>query len=197
MIKKVFSMFPQTLVVCGIDTDHSKVVQNIESVLDERDGFCLSKTDLHKDQNFIHLREKFLDAVKFCFDDFFQYKNISPKITSMWATGCKNDQNIHRHNHPNSFISGAYYPQDIDYAPIRFFNPVPKTIVPDIKCPNFYNVDDFIVRPQQGDLLLFPSYLQHETAKNVLNSMRYTISFNIFPYGNFGEADPLSTLEIN
>tara|TARA_B100002019_G_scaffold67233_2_gene57778 strand:+ start:4902 stop:5495 length:594 start_codon:yes stop_codon:yes gene_type:complete len=196
MIKKVFTMFPQTLVVCGIDADHSKVIQDIESVLNERDGFYLSKTNLHTNKIFEDLSTKFIDAVQFCFDDFFQYKNITPKITSMWATGCEDQQNIHRHNHPNSFISGAYYPQDIDYAPIRFFNPTPKTIVPDIRSPNFYNVEDFIVRPQQGDLLLFPSYVQHETAKNLLNTMRYTISFNVFPYGTFGEDDTLSSLEI-
>ena len=62
--------------------------------------------------------------------------------------------------------------------------------------PNFHNVTDCIINPSQGDLLLFPSYLQHETAKNDLDQMRYSISFNVFPFGTFGEQDKLCNLEL-
>lgn len=189
-------MFPQTLVVCDIGIDHQEVQDNIKEVLEDGDGFSISKTNLHEDERFWILTGLFVEAVKHSFANVFEYKNISPRISTMWATGCASNEYIHTHSHPNSFISGVYYPQDIDYPPIRFFDPIPKMIIPDVAQPNFYNVTDCIINPNQGDLLLFPSYLKHETAKNDLDQMRYSISFNVFPFGTFGEQDKLCNLEL-
>tara|TARA_B100000212_G_scaffold72837_1_gene51411 strand:+ start:10070 stop:10642 length:573 start_codon:yes stop_codon:yes gene_type:complete len=189
-------MFPQTLVVCDIGIDHQKVQEDIKKVLEDGDGFSISKTNLHQDERFWTLSGMFLEAVKYSFANVFEYKNIFPRISTMWATGCASNEYIHTHSHPNSFISGVYYPQDINYPPIRFFDPVPKMIIPDVAQPNFYNVTDCIINPNKGDLLLFPSYLKHQTAKNDLDQMRYSISFNVFLSGTFGEQDDLCNLEL-
>ena len=51
-------MFPQTLVVCGIDADYSKVIQDIESVLNERMVLSI-KTNLHTNKIFEDLSTKY------------------------------------------------------------------------------------------------------------------------------------------
>ena len=45
-------MFPQTLVVCDIGIDHQEVQDNIKEVLEDGDGFSISKTNLHEDERF-------------------------------------------------------------------------------------------------------------------------------------------------
>ena len=101
-------MFPQTLVVCDIGIDHQEVQDTIKEVLEDGDGFSISKTNLHEDERFWVLSGLFLEAVKHSFANVFEYKNIFPRISTMWATGCCSNEYIQTHSHPNSFISGVY-----------------------------------------------------------------------------------------
>ena len=49
---------------------------------------------------------------------------------------------------------------------------------------------------EPGRLVLFPSYLHHEVDINKGNSDRYSISFNTFVKGKFGDNENLTELNI-
>ena len=85
-------------------------------------------------------------------------------------------------------ISGVYYiDADSTTAPITFekaymypnlfHNCVPVTY----KKKNFnqYNIQEFTTNPVTGDILLFPSHLQHKVERADSKKDRYGIAFNV------------------
>ena len=104
------------------------------------------------------------------------------KIKSIWAIinekGAYND----RHHHGNSALSAAYYVR----APkgcgdIVFYDPRPAPVYshPIAKKPNILNATVNSITPDEGLLVLFPSYLDHSVKPNLSSSQRIVISFNI------------------
>lgn len=196
MFKNVHTLFPQTVTVNQINIDNDKLISLIKEDLSLNGNFYLSNSNkLHEDARYDFFTESLMKEIQQIFDEVYCFSHVKPYITLMWATCSEFGQSIHSHTHPNSFLSGVYYPQDIEYPPIRFYDPLPKTIVPDFKSPNIYNLRSYIFHPRQGEIFTFPSYLQHETAVNNLEkSDRISISFNIFVKGLLGVEDPLSRL---
>ena len=52
---------------------------------------------------------------------------------------------------------------------------------------NQYNSDHIGVQPETGDLLLFPSWLEHTVNPQQPDVERIGLAFNCFPTGKFGE----------
>ena len=104
------------------------------------------------------------------------------RISSMWSViNSKNSFNI-RHNHPNSYFSAAYYVKTQKNAgEIKFFDPkeVKTMFHPKIKNQNEFSSNIVKIKPEEGKLLLFPSYLHHAVEENLSEEERIVISFNI------------------
>jgi uncharacterized protein (TIGR02466 family) len=107
------------------------------------------------------------------------------------------------HGHAGSMISGVYYiDADSTTAPITFkkaymypnlfHNCVPVTY----KRKNFnqYNIQEFTTNPVTGDILLFPSHLQHNVERAASKKDRYAIAFNTFAKGDIGYGSEQITL---
>ena len=64
---------------------------------------------------------------------------------------------------------------------ISFFDPKEmKTYrFPEIKKNTDYSVEKITIKSEEGDLLIFPSYLYHDVEKNLTNEERIVVSFNI------------------
>jgi uncharacterized protein (TIGR02466 family) len=107
------------------------------------------------------------------------------------------------HRHSNSIISGVYYPVvGNDSGAIVFqkdksyYNLWTDTIEigfnyqkhNDQDRLNIFNADAWGVSPRPGDLLLFPSLLYHSVTENLSKSKRYSLAFNVFPKGEFGDS---------
>jgi uncharacterized protein (TIGR02466 family) len=133
--------------------------------------------------------------------------HINFEIQASWinkidtSTSVKND--IVSHGHAGSMISGVYYiDADSTTAPITFekaymypnlfHNCVPVTY----KKKNFnqYNVQEFTTNPVTGDILLFPSHLQHKVERADSKKDRYGIAFNCFAKGDIGYGSAQITL---
>ena len=104
------------------------------------------------------------------------------KITNMWAiineTGAFNQQ----HLHGNSDISAAYYVNAHDNCgDISFYDPRPAPVFkhPIPKEPNILNASVNSIKPEEGMLVLFPSYVEHSVNPNLSNKKRIVISFNL------------------
>jgi hypothetical protein len=67
-------------------------------------------------------------------------------------------------------------------------------ILPDIKSKNFYNDRSYRITPQEGMILLFPSYLKHQVDYNKSNDTRLSLAFNYFIKGELSSRTGKLTL---
>jgi uncharacterized protein (TIGR02466 family) len=201
-IKQIIPLFAKHLISGKLDVDH----KNIELDLNEKfstleyysegDKFYKSSPYLHREDAYKELSNSIIHFVNTITNDVFCYESLQPEITLMWATGTTKGSNIHRHYHPNSFFSGVYYPQKIDYAPIRFYTPYRPALLPTKYANNMYNAYCIPYHPTQGDIIIFPSDLEHDTHENLEDDIRLSVAFNIFFKGEYGNEGQLSKLSL-
>ena len=109
-------------------------------------------------------------------------KNQQIRIQSMWSIINRSDAANSRHIHGNSFISAAYYVKAPENCgDIVFHDPrnEPSYYHPKVSNPNKLNTNIVKITPQEGLLVLFPSYVYHSVEANKSNKERVVISFNI------------------
>jgi len=103
-------------------------------------------------------------------------------ITNSWASIQNIDSILEDHTHPLSSISGVIYIWvDNNSSKIYFSNPNP--FITHISCSatsrTTYSFDYYYFKPKIGQLLIFPSWLQHGSKHTKNNtSQRTIVSFN-------------------
>jgi len=155
--------------------------------------------------NYILEAKKLKDITKFIeisLNEYFQQiyapkDDVKLRITQSWCNYTEPGQWHHKHAHPNSFISGVFYPQaDRKTDKIYFY----KDGYEQIKLPtenwNTWNSESWWLEAEQGGLYIFPSGLTHmvETVKGT--QTRISLSFNTFPVGMIGEEASLTGLKL-
>ena len=143
-----------------------------------------------------NLRKQITDTI-----DYFVHQSlgiddgIKFDITTSWANRYLNDELVIKHNHKNSMISGVYYIETTaTTAPIVFeqawshVNLFHSTTTPTFKQThaNEYNSTTHTIYPRTGDLLLFPSHLEHTVPASDSKDIRYSLAFNCFARGHMG-----------
>jgi len=195
-------LFPRTTIVGKLDLDHEKMTENIAKEFSrevnwhDEDPFNKTQPYLYKDPKYKKLSDEILNLVRYVCEDIFSYENVNPEISLMWGTATPKGGSVHRHYHPNSILSGVYYPQNIEYTEIRFFSPHRPTILPKIRYKSVYSSVTMEYKPQQGDVVLFPSDLDHDVPINTSDEVRYSIAFNIFFRGEMGHEETLSNITL-
>jgi len=113
--------------------------------------------------------------------------NIKPQyITQSWININPKNSINKRHSHPGSVLSGAYYikyPSDAD-SPIGFYRSREfsdygwntQSLEENINLQS-----TFIYTPKENDLLIFPSFLEHDVWPNKSDYERISLSFNTMP----------------
>ena len=138
-----------------------------------------------KDQNSPPFR--FFQIIqKYVADTFKEYgwKYIPGKVnlTEMWAIiNKKNNFNI-EHTHPNNYLSAAYYVKATENCgSFKATNPniIARERITLSDRPTEFNQNIAQIKPNAGDLLLFPAYLPHSVGSNLSDEDRIVISFNI------------------
>jgi uncharacterized protein (TIGR02466 family) len=122
---------------------------------------------------------------------------IDFQIETSWINRNKKDEFITRHVHAGAMLSGVYYIEtNENTAPIMFersfsyTNLFHDTVKPDFKIgsENQFNKEIYTIQPNIGDLLIFPSHLEHTVPKSKTDFDRYSLAFNCFARGEIGEA---------
>ena len=121
---------------------------------------------------------------------------ITPYITQSWINYTKSDQFHHKHNHPNSFISGIFYiSADKKVDSITFSKiPLDERIKLNITKYNIFNSSSCTFPVETGKILLFRSSLVHGVGKKKGNNIRISLSFNVFIKGTVGNKTNLNEL---
>jgi uncharacterized protein (TIGR02466 family) len=121
--------------------------------------------------------------------------NVTPYITQSWLNYTETNQYHHKHQHPNSLISGVFYINcHEEYDKIKFFNDTYKTIRLEIKDWNLYNSESWWFPVKTGDIILFPSSLSHMVETKQGDNTRISLAFNVFIKGTVGNNKQLTEL---
>jgi uncharacterized protein (TIGR02466 family) len=146
-----------------------------------------SSPDLHKLTEFA----EFTNFVNNSLNESMTALGYLPSIqlTGLWATRHRDNLYHHRHSHGNSFLAGVYYLNgtSANSGTTFFSNNRFNQIVP-ARLPgtNMRIRQRWSSGFEEGTLLIFPSWLEHETNINRLattNSVRHILSFNAMPLG--------------
>ncbi len=159
--------------------------------------------NLHKLPEFEEFKNFVIDSSKEVMTNLGYVPSL--QLTGLWATRHREFGFHHRHSHGNSFLAGVYYLNGTsNNSGTTFFNGNRNTqIVParlsnrSLKIPY-----QWTSKFEEGTLLIFPSWLEHETSVNRLehtNSIRHILSFNIMPLGktNSDEFDRFNYLDVS
>ena len=111
-----------------------------------------------------------------------QIENIVA-LGNMWANVSPPQAWNMKHNHANAFFSGAYYiktPTNSGKLTLHEPRPGPLLLRPKQKEENlpkeYWKSVSF--DPQEGRIIIFPSWLEHEVRPNESNDTRISVSFN-------------------
>jgi len=100
------------------------------------------------------------------------------------------------HHHANSLLSGVYYLKTPpNSGNINFhknclhMNMFPPSIRMEYDLINYYNVDQYSLRPKAGKILIFPAHLEHSIDINKSDNDRYSCAFNFYLKGRLGKQE--------
>ena len=120
---------------------------------------------------------------------------VSLYITQSWFNFTKVNEGHHKHAHPNSFVSGVYYVNaDINHDKIFFLKGKHSFYRLKTKEWNLWNSEEWFFPVKTGQLILFPSDLQHYVQTKNDNNERISLAFNVFLKGNLGNEETLTEL---
>ena len=130
-----------------------------------------------------HCKRYFYDILKL-------QRQFEFQIVSSWANKHESNDFAQEHYHSNSMFTGILcisIPQNS--GELCFHHPLPNfgsTFEFNYSARNNFNSNIIKIFPSDGDLFIFPSSLKHSVSKNNSEKDRYTIAFNIFFSGLFG-----------
>ena len=123
---------------------------------------------------------------------------ITPYITQSWLNYTETNQYHHKHEHPNSLVSGVFYINcNEKFDKIKFFNNKYQTIKPEIKDWNIWNSETWWFSVKTGDIILFPSSLTHMVETKQGDNTRISLAFNVFIKGTLGNNKSLTELHLS
>lgn len=122
---------------------------------------------------------------------------IEPYITQSWLAITEKNESHHSHNHPNSYISGVIYINAKEESDsIVFVNKKYEQIKVYAKSWNIFNSENWWVSVKTGDILLFPSDLEHRVNTKEDSDSRISLAFNVFIKGTLGSDECLTGLKL-
>ena len=122
--------------------------------------------------------------------------SITPYITQSWLNYTETNQYHHKHEHPNSLVSGVFYINcDDKFDKIKFYKKnIYQTIKPEVKNWNLWNSETWWFSVKTGDVILFPSSLTHMVETKEGTNTRISLAFNVFIKGTVGNNKNLTEL---
>ena len=109
------------------------------------------------------------------------------RLGVVWANVNSKYSYHEQHIHPNSFLSGVYYVKvPKNSGQINFIDPKNSMRSLELEPDRTKQLTDPLrrqidVTPEDGLLLLFPSWLSHEVQQNTTDDERISIAFNLIP----------------
>lgn len=197
----IHNLFPKAIGIYKLNrdlTDKEIAFIKNQSIRPNTGNTTSTNTLILQEKQLTKLRNFIETSVSNYFSTVYNPRHkVNLKITQSWCNYTNKNQYHHKHAHPNSFISGVFYPQaDRQTDKIHFYKTEFQQIKLSPKEWNTWNCESWWFDVGTGDLLLFPSSLEHMVEPVENEQTRISLSFNTFPVGNIGEDIDLTKLQI-
>lgn len=142
------------------------------------------------------IKSEIENAVKIYMDKIISAKpEVQAYITQSWLNFTSEKQWHHKHEHPNSFLSGVYYINaDANNDKITFFRSGYNQIKLTPSEWHWWNAESWWFTVKTGDIVVFPSHLTHMVEQKAGDNIRCSLAFNTFLRGTIGVNDQLTEL---
>ena len=116
-------------------------------------------------------------------------------LTQSWVNKSKKGEFHQEHSHPNSIISGVWYPKiNEKLPPIEFIKSDKTGVNLSFDDYNMFTNERFMIPLKNGELILFPSNLSHCVSPNQCDEERISLSFNTWSTNSLGDKKRLTYL---
>ncbi|RLA23614.1 MAG: hypothetical protein DRQ63_11555 [Gammaproteobacteria bacterium] len=204
MKNAIYLLFPYPVMVCAKNYEFSSAEKNYicELEMANNTGNLMSKNDKILDSKELSDLKLFIDEQILIFKkNLLGIKDANEiYITQSWVNRSKPGEFHPKHKHPNSVISGVMFfdeNKDGSLPPIRFHRTLEMFPLEfEFDNLNESNAGCRSFETVQGGLILFPSLLEHDVAKNESDRVRTSISFNTYVRGAVGSGRKLTEINI-
>jgi len=196
------NLFPTPIYMTNMDRPFTK--QELKFVEEQKKHCTKNEGNINTKDNYILNRKEFKNIKKFldaaCKDYLERIicpkNNIELYITQSWLNYTEENQYHHRHEHPNSVVSGVlYFDSDKNKDMIKFFSNIKYLqINPEIDQYNIWNSSSWWFPVETGQLVMFPSSTTHQVDTKKGNNTRVSLAFNTFYKGTIGSNSSLTEL---
>jgi uncharacterized protein (TIGR02466 family) len=197
------NLFPTPIYTTKMDRGFTK--QELQFVNEQKKHCSKNQGNINTKDNYILNRKEFKNIKKFLDKHCQNYldtiicpkNNIELYITQSWLNYTEKDQYHHKHEHPNSVVSGVlYFDSDKEKDKILFSNTGYKQIVPTVDDTKFnlWNSQTWFFPVETGDLFMFPSSTTHQVETKQGDNTRISLAFNTFYKGTVGSNKNLTEL---
>jgi len=198
---EIFNLFPTPIYISKLNRELTyeelSIINKIKLDIYENEGNTTSNENyILNNKSFKNLKEELDLNVQDYFNKIIcPVGNITPYITQSWINFTEKNQYHHKHSHSNSFISGVFYVNcDEKFDKINFYKRDYERIVPEVKEYNVFNSPSWWFLVKTGNIILFPSSLEHKVETKETDGTRISIAFNVFIKGKMGDNKKLTEL---
>ena len=200
----IHSIFPTPIYTTKIDRGFTK--QELQFVKEQKKHCSNNQGNINTKDNYILNRKEFKNIKKFLDKHCKEYldtvicpkNNIELYITQSWLNYTEANQFHHKHEHPNSVVSGVFYfDSDVKNDKILFSHSRGyQQISPEIDKEKFnlWNSRTWFFPVETGNLFMFPSSTTHQVETKKGNNTRISLAFNTFYKGSVGSNTALTEL---
>ena len=200
----IHSIFPIPIYTTKMNRGFTK--QELQFVKEQKKHCINNKGNINTKDNYILNRKQFKNIKKFldkCCKDYLDTiicpkNNVELYITQSWLNYTEANQYHHRHEHPNSVVSGVlYFDSDIKNDKILFTSSKGyQQIKPEIDNTkwNLWNSGTWFFSVETGNLFMFPSSTTHQVETKKGTNTRISLAFNTFYKGTVGSNSELTEL---
>ena len=200
----IHSLFPTPIYKTEMQRGFTK--EEIQFVLENKKNVNKNTGNVSSSNNYILNNKKFKNIKKFLDQHCKKYletiicpkENIELYITQSWLNYTETNEYHHKHEHPNSVVSGVLYfdchkeNDKILFTSSKGYEQIkPET---DNTKWNLWNSGTWFFQVQTGDLFMFPSSTTHQVENKKGNNTRISLAFNTFYKGKLGRNESLTEL---
>ena len=184
---ELIDLFPTTVYKKNVSLnpqDLNKMINHTSFDRDE-DANCWTSIDMDILESYSNIKKLIDDNFKLYINDVHKIdtSDINFFICRSWIVKHTWGDFGHEHYHANSIFSGVLYLKvDDDSGQIVFHKQREflETFDFNIKEWNKYNCSSWSILPKVGDLLIFPSTLNHSITTSLSPNLRYVLGFDYF-----------------
>ena len=200
----IHSLFPTPIYITKINRNFTK--KELQFVDNQKNKCIKNEGNINTKNNYILNKKEFKNINKFLEKHCQNYLDtiICPKnnlelyITQSWLNYTEANQYHHKHEHPNSVVSGVFYfDSDVKNDKILFSHSKDyQQIKPEIDNTKFnlWNSGTWFFPVETGNLFMFPSSTTHQVETKKGTNTRISLAFNTFYKGTVGSDKSLTEL---